>query len=77
MSIAARWAVIGVYLDTNLLLVQFVPWTQGCGGQELVRQSSKTCGTRQPARVSGGEHGDSVPGEFPWTCLLLNQVSRD
>merc|ERR1711884_377743 len=49
----------------------FVQWTQGC--RENVRSSSKTCGTRQPRRVSGGEHGDSAPGEFPWTCLLLNQ----
>jgi len=49
----------------------FVPWTQGC--RENVRSSGKTCGTRQPSRVTGAEHGDSAPGEFPWTCLLLNQ----
>jgi len=49
----------------------FVQWTQGC--RENVGSSSKTCGTRQPSRVTGGEHGDSAPGEFPWTCLLLNQ----
>merc|ERR1712157_161818 len=49
----------------------FVQWTQGC--RENVVSSSKTCGTRQPSRVTGGEHGDSAPGEFPWTCLLLNQ----
>ena len=23
--------------------------------------------------MSGGDHGESSPGEFPWTCLLLNQ----
>jgi len=66
-------SVFGIQCINPQSANQFVPWTQGCGGQELVRQSSKTCGTRQPARVSGGEHGDSVPGEFPWTCLLLNQ----
>ena len=49
----------------------FVQWNQGC--RENVRSSSKTCGTRQPSRVSGDDHGDSAPGEFPWTCLLLNQ----
>jgi len=50
---------------------QFVSWNQGCN--ENVRSSSKMCGTRQPARTGGDEHGDSKPGEFPWTCLLLNQ----
>ena len=23
--------------------------------------------------VSGLSHGESSPGEFPWTCLILNQ----
>ena len=22
---------------------------------------------------SGVQHGESSPGEFPWTCLILNQ----
>jgi len=49
-----------------------VPWTQGC--TENVRVTSKTCGTRQvDAGANGGSHADSKPGEFPWTCLLLNQ----
>jgi len=49
-----------------------VPWTQGCS--ENVRVTSKTCGSRQvDAGANGGSHADSKPGEFPWTCLLLNQ----
>jgi len=49
-----------------------VPWTQGC--QETARNSAKMCGTRQSNIATfGGDHADSAPGEFPWTCLLLNQ----
>jgi len=51
-----------------------VPWTQGCtespaiGGQE--------CGTRQyEGPVAGLAHGESSPGEFPWTCLILSQTN--
>merc|ERR1712172_116945 len=51
---------------------QNVPWTQGC--QENQPQGSKQCGTRNYNRpVSGLTHGQASPGEFPWTCLLLNQ----
>jgi len=51
---------------------QSVPWTQGC--QESQPQGVKQCGTRNYDRpVSGLEHGQASPGEFPWTCLLLNQ----
>merc|ERR1712098_963914 len=33
-----------------------------------------SCGTREYSRpVSGLSFGQSSPGEFPWTCLLLNQ----
>jgi len=36
--------------------------------------SNKECGTRNFNRpVSGLKHGESSPGEFPWTCLILNQ----
>merc|ERR1711963_1114622 len=52
---------------------QFVPWTQGCA--DNAPRSNKMCGTRQavlPANP-GGDFADSLPGEFPWTCLLLNQ----
>jgi len=49
-----------------------VPWTQGC--QELPVQGAKQCGTRSYAGpVSGLSHGQASPGEFPWTCILLNQ----
>ena len=48
-----------------------VPWTQGCA--ENVRESPKICGTRQPTFASGLVHGQTLPGEFPWTCLLLKQ----
>jgi len=51
----------------------FVPWTQGCS-RENVRPSNKLCGTRSFDRPAFGlKHGEASPGEFPWTCLLLNQ----
>jgi len=50
-----------------------IPWTQGCS-RETVTSSRKVCGTRSYNRpASGLAHGESSPGEFPWTCLLLNQ----
>jgi len=50
----------------------FVPWSQGC--QERQPQGAKQCGTRNyDSPVSGLAHGQTSPGEFPWTCLLLNQ----
>jgi len=34
---------------------------------------SGECGKRNyPAPVSGLNYGESSPGEFPWTCLILN-----
>jgi len=51
---------------------QNIPWTQGC--RENQPQGRKQCGTRNFNRpVSGLSHGQTSPGEFPWTCLLLNQ----
>jgi len=51
---------------------QSVPWVQGC--QESQPQGFKQCGTRDyEAPVQGLAHGQTSPGEFPWTCLLLNQ----
>jgi len=51
---------------------QSVPWTQGC--QEQTVQGAKKCGTRNfNGPVSGLTHGQTSPGEFPWTCILLNQ----
>merc|ERR1712107_776149 len=48
---------------------QFVPWTQGCA--DNAPRSNKMCGTRQAVLPSnpGGDFADSLPGEFPWTCL--------
>merc|ERR1711879_1031478 len=43
----------------------------GCA--ENVRSSSKMCGSRQPTFASGLQYAQSLPGEFPWTCLILNQ----
>jgi len=52
--------------------LQNVPWTQRC--QESQPQGAKQCGTRNYNRpLSGLAHGQASPGEFPWTCLLLNQ----
>jgi len=49
-----------------------IPWTQGCSEQS--RPSNKQCGTRSfPRPATGLKHGEASPGEFPWTCLLLNQ----
>ena len=49
-----------------------VPWTQGC--QESQVLGSQGCGTRYyEGPAPGLAYGESSPGEFPWTCLLLNQ----
>jgi len=48
-------------------------WFQGCQ-DNVPPTSTKSCGTREYSRpVSGLSFGQSSPGEFPWTCLLLNQ----
>merc|ERR1711879_326065 len=44
------------------------------GCNERVVNSGKQCGTRNfPAPARGLQHGEASPGEFPWTCLVLNQ----
>jgi len=44
-------------------------WQQGCPeSNPIARSSSKECGTRV---FDQGLDGDSKPGEFPWTCLVL------
>jgi len=49
-----------------------IPWTQGCS--ETAAFSNKQCGTRSfDSPAQGLAHGEASPGEFPWTCLLLNQ----
>jgi len=51
---------------------QAVPWIQQC--REDPVQGAKQCGTRSYAGpASGLSHGQASPGEFPWTCILLNQ----
>merc|ERR1712088_710441 len=64
-------SVFGINCISPEAAIKNVPWTQGCA--ENVRSSSKLCGTRQPTFASGLDHGQTLPGEFPWTCLLLNQ----
>merc|ERR1712243_462610 len=50
-----------------------IPWTQGCS-IETATFSNKQCGTRSyNSPATGLAHGEASPGEFPWTCLLLNQ----
>jgi len=42
--------------------------------QESSSFGSNQCGQRSyQGPVSGLSHGESSPGEFPWTCLILNQ----
>merc|ERR1712233_146540 len=51
---------------------QFESVRYGCN--EQVVNSGKQCGTRNfPAPARGLQHGEASPGEFPWTCLVLNQ----
>ena len=64
-------SVFGINCISPEVAIKNVPWTQGCA--ENIRGSSKVCGTRQPTFASGLSHGQTLPGEFPWTCLLLNQ----
>ena len=46
----------------------------GCSENTGFSSSVKQCGTRNYVRpVSNLQHGESSPGEFPWTCLILNQ----
>merc|ERR1711953_456001 len=47
-------------------------WVQGCG--ETSVYGNQQCGTRTyTGPVRGLSEGESSPGEFPWTCLILNQ----
>lgn len=46
-------------------------WQQKC--TESSSSSRNQCGVRNFNRpVRGLKHGESSPGEFPWTCILLN-----
>jgi len=47
-------------------------WRQGCS--ETSVYGANQCGTRNYGRpASNLGYGESSPGEFPWTCLLLNE----
>jgi len=47
-------------------------WRQGCS--ETSVYGSNQCGTRNyRGPVDNLNYGEASPGEFPWTCLLLNQ----
>jgi hypothetical protein len=47
-------------------------WEQRCS--EPSAQGRNQCGVRSFASpVRGLQHGEASPGEFPWTCILLNQ----
>merc|ERR1711971_699809 len=47
-------------------------WRQGCS--ETSVYGSNQCGRRNYGRpASNLNYGEASPGEFPWTCLLLNQ----
>jgi len=50
-------------------------WRPGCREQIARRRNVKDCGTRDYLTLANGrlQAGQTSPGEFPWTCLLLNQ----
>lgn len=47
-------------------------WRQGCA-ERITSGGVKQCGTRRYNVPSNLKFGESSPGEFPFTCLLLNQ----
>jgi len=52
------------------------PWVQGCDETQVYGETItgvKACGTQEFSPVAGLGHGETSPGEFPWTCLILNQ----
>jgi len=50
-------------------------WDQKCRETEPrnIRQGEKRCGERRFQEISGKQKGEANPGEYPWTCLVLNQ----
>merc|ERR1711902_177212 len=47
-------------------------WVQGCS--ETSVYGNQQCGSRNyRGPVRGLSEGEASPGEFPWTCLILNQ----
>jgi len=55
--------------------VKNVFWDQKCSDTQPrnIRQGEKRCGERRFSEISGKQKGEANPGEFPWTCLVLNQ----
>lgn len=49
-----------------------VDWSQTCN-ESIERSNGHQCGVRSFTTKEGLKHGESSPGEFPFTCLLLNQ----
>jgi len=52
------------------------PWVQGCQETQVYGETItgvKACGTQEFSPIAGLGHGETTPGEFPWTCLILNQ----
>eukprot|EP00088_Acartia_fossae_P035299 TRINITY_DN36332_c0_g1_i1.p1 TRINITY_DN36332_c0_g1~~TRINITY_DN36332_c0_g1_i1.p1 ORF type:complete len:454 (-),score=113.52 TRINITY_DN36332_c0_g1_i1:109-1470(-) len=47
-------------------------WRQSCSERNF-GSASKTCGQRSFVTSPSSEQAAASPGEFPWTCLLLNQ----
>jgi len=50
-----------------------VDWRQGCRENNFPNNNRIQCGRRRFRPASNLEHGQASQGEFPFTCLLLNQ----
>ena len=48
-------------------------WRQSCS--ERGSAGPKQCGTRQFNLINTQKFGEASPGEFPWTCLILNKAN--
>merc|ERR1719402_2146019 len=48
------------------------PWHQKCGLTGPRQGRGRQCGTRSYRTAPGLAHAESSPGEFPWTCILIN-----
>ena len=53
------------------------PWVQGCEETPVYGETItgvKACGTQEiTSPLAGLGLGETTPGEFPWSCLILNQ----
>ena len=50
-------------------------WEQKCPETEprRIRTGEKRCGERHFREIRGKDQGETNPGEFPWTSLVLTQ----